>query len=175
MRKIFITIIFLAFTVFVKAQQQDSRIVVILDREPANNAAALNANAIATAQLGEEGIVNMLMMLQATGQADNTKIFDAISGHSFYVTQNGKEQWRAAAVKAYSKALSQISDKENQAFIISQLQITGKDDAVATLRKYLNDEGLCDPSARALVKINSPAAKAALLAALTGSQGKCSW
>ena len=153
MKKIFISIAFLLmFAVAVNAQQ------AILDKEPANNAAELNANAIATAQLGETGIVNMLTMLQPTGQGDNTKIFDAISGFSFYVTQNGKEQWRATAVKAYGQALSKISDKENQSFIISQLQITGKDDAVVILKKYLGDERLCDPSARALVKRPKPAA-----------------
>ncbi|MDB5023897.1 MAG: hypothetical protein JWP78_1652 [Mucilaginibacter sp.] len=174
MRRIFITIIFFAFTVFAKAQQSDSRISAILDKEPANNAAELNANANAAAQLGEDALVNMLAMLQPTGQADNTKIFDAISGFSFYVTQKGKEPWRAMAVRAYSKALSKVSDQENQAFIISQLQITGKDDAILTLNRYLNDERLCDPAARALVKINSPAAKSALLSALKSSQGQCS-
>ncbi|MDB5145152.1 MAG: hypothetical protein JWQ66_3865, partial [Mucilaginibacter sp.] len=168
MRKIFIPIVFLLmFALSVNAQQ------AILDKEPANNAAELNANAIATAQLGEAGIVNMLTMLQPTGQGDNTKIFDAISGFSFYVTQNGKEQWRATAVKAYGQALAKISDKENQAFIISQLQITGKDDAVVILKKYLNDERLCDPSVRALVKINTLSSKAVLLAALKGSKGNC--
>ncbi|HAL83899.1 MAG TPA: hypothetical protein DCO83_18025 [Mucilaginibacter sp.] len=168
MRKIFIAIAFLLpFVVSVQAQQS------ILDKEPANNASELNANAIATAQLGEVGIVNMLGMLQPTGLADNTKIFDAISGFSFYVTQPGKEPWRAMAVKAYGKALAKSNDKENQAFIISQLQITGKDDAILILKKYLDNERLCDPAARALVKINSPAAKGTLLLALRGSQGSC--
>jgi hypothetical protein len=168
MRKIFIAIAFLLlFVVSVQAQQS------ILDKEPANNAAELNANAIATAQLGEAGIVNMLGMLQPTGQADNTKVFDAISGFSFYVTQPGKDQWRAMAVKAYGKALAKSTDKENQAFIISQLQITGKDDAITILKGHLNNERLCDPAARALVKINSPASKAALLSALGGSKGAC--
>ncbi|MCO5948543.1 family 16 glycoside hydrolase [Mucilaginibacter flavidus] len=168
MRKIFITIAFLLpFVASVQAQQS------ILEKEPANNASELNANAVATAQLGEAGIVNMLGMLQPTGQADNTKIFDAISGFSFYVTQPGKELWRAMAVKAYGKALAKSADKENQAFIISQLQVTGKDDAILILKKYLGDERLCDPAARALVKIGSPAAKGTLLLALRGSRGAC--
>jgi HEAT repeat protein len=174
MKKIFIAIALLfTFVTAVRSQQSDSRISTILDKEPANNEAELNANAVATAQLGEEGIVNMLNMLQPTGQGDNTKVFDAISGFSFYVTQKSKETWRAMAVKAYSKALAIVNDKENQAFIISQLQITGRDDAITTLKKYLNDERLCDPSARALVKINTLASKAALLAALKGSNGNC--
>lgn len=171
MKKIFIAIVVLFVSVLSRAQ--DNRITAILDKEPANNATELNANAAATAQLGEAGIVDMLSMLQPPGQADNTKIFDAISGFSFYSTQPNREQWRAMAVQAYAKALAKVSNKENQAFTISQLQIVGKDDAIITLKKYLNDERLCDPAARALVKINSPTAKAALLAGLKTSQGNC--
>ena len=172
MKKIFIITAFL-IAGSVRLQAQDSRIIAILDKEPANNAAVLNANAEATAALGEQGIVNMLSMLRAPGAADNTKIYDAISGFSFYVTQRAKEPWRAMAVKAYSTALPKIGDKYNQAFVISQLQITGKDDAVGTLKNYLNDERLCDPAARALVKVNSAASKAALLSALKTAQGNC--
>lgn len=171
MKKIIIAIAILFVSIVSRAQ--DNRITAILDKEPANNASGLNANAAAVAELGETGIVDMLSMLQSSGQADNTKIYDAISGFSFYTTQPGREQWRAMAVQAYSRALAKAKDKENQAFIISQLQITGKDDATVTLKKYLNDEGLCDPAARALVKINSPASKAALLSGLKTSQGTC--
>lgn len=153
--------------------QVDSHIIAIIDKEPANNAAELNANAELTGKLGEGGITNMLIILQPTGAGDNTRVYDAISGFSFYVTQKGKEELRAMAVRAYGKALPLVNDKENKAFIISQLQIVGKDDAVATLKNYLNDERLCDPAARALVKINSPASKAALLQGLKNAQGNC--
>jgi len=172
MKKIIIPFIFLLSISLAKAQT-DSRISAILDKEPANNAAGLNANAAATAQLGEAGIVNMLAMLQPNGVADNTKIYDAISGFSFYTTQTGKEAWRTMAVKAYSKALTKISDPYNEAFVISQLQIVGKDDAVSTLKKYLNDKRLCDPAARALVKVNTLAARTALRQALPASKDSC--
>jgi hypothetical protein len=173
MKKIFYTIICLSALGFnARAQQADTRITTILDKEPANNASALNANAEATAALGESGVTGMLLALQPNGTADNTKIYDAINGLSYYVTQASKEQWRAMAARAYSKALSQLTDKYNQAFIISQLQIIGKDDAVPALKKYLTDDQLCDPAARALVKVNTPLSKAALLNALTGAEGE---
>jgi len=171
MRKIFYTIILLS-ALGTKTWAQ-STAVAITDKTPANNAAELNANAAATAALGENGLVGLVSSLQPNGTADNTKTYDAISGFSFYVTQNSKEAWRAMAVKAYSKALAKITDKYNQQFIISQFQIVGKDDAVPTLSKYLNDNMLCDPAARALVKINSLSAKSALLMALKSSQGEC--
>src|ERR1700761_7691918 len=161
MKKIFIPFIFLLSISLAKAQT-DGRLTAIIDKEPANNAVELNANATAVANLGEAGIVNLLGMLQPNGTADNTKIYDAISGFSFYTTQPGKEAWRTIAVQAYSKALAKISDPYNEAFVISQLQIVGKDDAVPTLKKYLADKHLCDPAARALVKVNSPVSKQAL-------------
>ena len=173
MRKIFYTTIILSALGSQVWGQSDSGITAILDKEPANKATELNANATATAELGESGVTAMLNMLQPNGTADNTHIYDAISGFSYYVTQNSREAWRAMAVKAYSNALAKQADKYNQAFIISQLQIVGKDDAVPTLKKYLDDPRLCDPAARALVKANTPAAKAALLTALKTAPGDC--
>jgi len=170
MKKIFIPFIFL-LSISLANAQTDSRISAILDKEPANNAAELNANATAVANLGEAGIINLLAMLQPNGAADNTKIYDVISGFSYYITQTGREAWRAMAVKAYSKALDKITDPYNEAFLISQLQIVGKDDAVSTLSRYLDDDKLCDPAARALVKINTPFSKNTLLRALAIVKG----
>src|SRR5579863_6485611 len=112
MRKIFYTIILLSGLAATVNAQTD-RIQAILDKEPANKASELNANAVATADLGEAGIINMLAMLQPNGTADNTKIYDAISGFSYYTTQTGKEAWRTMAVQAYSKALAKTSDPYN--------------------------------------------------------------
>ncbi|HWD90461.1 MAG TPA: family 16 glycoside hydrolase [Mucilaginibacter sp.] len=172
MKKVFYTIILLS-GLAVTVNAQSDKITAILDKEPANNATELNTNAAATAQLGEQGIVNMLTMLQPNGAADNTKIYDAISGFSFYTTQPGKEAWRTMATKAYCTALPKITDPYNEAFVISQLQIVGKDDAVATLKKYLGDKRLCDPAARALIKVGTPAAKMALRQALPASKDSC--
>ena len=112
MKKIFTAIAFVLTVAAAKAQT-DSRIVAIIDKEPANNAAQLNANAELTGKLEEQGIINMLLILQPAGAGDNTKVYDAISGFSFYVTQKGKEEWRAMAVRAYGKGLATITDKEN--------------------------------------------------------------
>ena len=173
MKKIIYSILFMsALGIGAKAQQTDTRIAAILSKEPAQKAAELNANAEATAALGENGITSLLLQLQPNGTADNTKIYDAVNGFSYYVTQTGRESLRALAVKAYSSALSKLTDKYNQAFIISQLQIIGKDDAVQALKQYLGDERLVDPAARALVKVNSPLSKSTLLQALKGSAGQ---
>ena len=179
MNKIILTLCVLYAVVVANAQQasishnNDDRIASILAKMPAKNAGQLNANVKEIAGLGEQGLVNLITMLSAAGQGDNTKIKEAVSGLSFYVTQKGNEVWRKMSVRAYVKALHKVDDRENKAFIISQLQIAGKDDAVASLQRYLTDSQLCDPAARALIEINSPFAKKVLLEALPGSTGRC--
>ncbi|MBV8390815.1 MAG: hypothetical protein JO080_13515, partial [Mucilaginibacter sp.] len=110
MKKIFISIAVMSL-ITTLAKAQDSSINAILDKEPAIKEADLNTNAEKTIALGEQGIMKMLGMLQSPAQADNTKIYDAISGFSFYITQRTKESWRVTAVKAYCTALPKVSDK----------------------------------------------------------------
>ncbi len=73
---------------------------------------------------------------------------------------------RKASAAAYCRALDKLTDKESKAFIIRQLEIVGNDASVKSLQPYLSDERLCDPAARTLVMINTPASKKALLDAL---------
>lgn len=150
-----------------------TRIADVLAQFPAQDANQLNTNMNEVSTLGEPGIIAMAKMLVPPGTGDNAKLQYALGGFSYYVTQSKKEELRSMAANAYIKALDQIADPDNKAFIITQLQMVGKEEAVAALVKNLADERLCDPAARALIKINSVTAKAALLQALTGTQGSC--
>lgn len=149
-----------------------TKIADLLQKQPADNQAAFNASMTELATLGEEGITGMAAMMAAPGKGDNTAVNYALSGYAFYVMQPGKENLRKAAVAAYAKALGQVQDKENKAFLLVQLQHIGTDEAVPAVVPYLTDERLSDPAARTLVKINSPAAQAALVAALPKLSGR---
>lgn len=148
-----------------------TKIADLLAQQPAKDAQSFNANMKALSELGEEGITGMAGMFSPTGKGDNAALEYALGGYAFYVTQPGKEKERAVAVDAYCKALKQVADKENKAFLITTLQHMGTDAAVSSLQPYLADERLCDPAARTLVKINSPAAQKALLEALPKAAG----
>ncbi|ACU04873.1 family 16 glycoside hydrolase [Pedobacter heparinus] len=148
-----------------------TRIADLLAQLPARDAKQLKANMLEIAQMGEDGYVSLITGLTAPGKGNNALLEYAIGGFSGYVSQTGQEAWRKMSVNAYCKALSKITDKQNKSFVISQLELVGKDDAIACLEPYLTDAQLADPAARALVKINSAAAKAALLAALTKTSG----
>ncbi|MEJ0106759.1 MAG: HEAT repeat domain-containing protein [Bacteroidota bacterium] len=125
----------------------------------------------AIAEMGEAGLQEMATMLAAPGKGDNTALEYALNGFSYYTTKPGKEALKKWSESAYIHALEKTSDKENKAFIIRQIQTTGSDAAVASLKNYLSDERLCDPAARALVKINTATAGKVLLAALTAASG----
>ena len=180
MKKILYALMFLCtLGTFAKAQQKDdqrtvtTRIADLLLKLPAHDAKQLNANMNEIGNLGDAGLQQMVAMLLPAGQGDNSRLQYAIGGFSYFVTQTGKDDWRKMSVTAYSSSLEKMTDLENKRFIIEQLQTVGKDDAVATLVKYLTDEKLCDPAAQALIKIKSLKANQALLQALQSSKGSC--
>ncbi|NQX53366.1 DUF1080 domain-containing protein [Pedobacter panaciterrae] len=148
-----------------------TRIADLLAQMPAADAELFKNNVNDIANLGEEGYVTLISGLSAPGKGNNSLIEYTVGGFSAYITQNGKEDWRKMAVAAYCKALDKLTDKQNKSFIISQFDLVGKDDAVSCIQGYLTDDQLADPAARALVKINTPASKAALLAGLAKANG----
>lgn len=148
-----------------------TRIADLLAQLPAKDAKQLKANMLDITQMGEDGYVTLISGLTASGKGNNALLEYAIDGFTSYVSQPGQENWRKMSVNAYGKALDKLTDKQNKAFIISQLQIVGKDDAISYLESYLTDNELADPAARALVKVNSTASKAALLKALAKTNG----
>jgi HEAT repeat protein len=146
-----------------------TKIADLLATMPASNKEQLNKNMQTIADLGEKGIVSIISMLSAPGAGDNTSVQYAIGGFSFYVIQPGKEPQRQIAVKSYGTALEKVQDNTNKQFIISQLQLIGKDDAVPFLQKYLSDEKLSGPAARALAQINTPNAQKVLFNSLSNA------
>jgi hypothetical protein len=119
----------------------------------------------------EAKILALAAKLKPAGQGDNTSIQYTLSGYASAVTDANKEELRKVASRAFCKALPIVKDPGNKAFIISLLQICGDSKAVPALKLYLSNKRLCDPATRALVQINSPAAKVALLAALKKATG----
>lgn len=175
MRQILSTILFCFAVLQIAVAQTDNsrtittKIADLLAKTPAEDAAQLNANAAAVADLGEAGLVELVNRLNAPG--DHSRLHFAINGFSFAASASDKENWRQLAVKAYGQALGQLTDKPQQQFIISQLEHVGKDDAIPYLKPHLQDDRLADAASRALATINTDAAKNTLLEALSGATG----
>jgi len=173
-----LTIAMFASTAMAQANKDQrtltTKIADLLAQMPAKDSIAFTTAMKQMAALEEKGLVNIAVTLAPPGKGDNTHAEYAINGFSYYVTQPGRENWRKMSERAMCEALTKMEDKINKTFIISQLQIVAQSDAaVSALKAYLNDEQLCDPAARALITINSSAAKNALLKALSNSAGTC--
>lgn len=147
-----------------------TQIADLLTQMPANDAELLKNNIRDINNLGVDGYVTLISGLAAPGKGNNAALEYAIAGYSAYASQAGQEKQRAMSVEAYSKALPLLTDKQSKQFIISQLELVGKDDAISCLQPFLKDEQLADPAARALVRINSAASKKALLDALASAK-----
>ncbi|AEI48630.1 family 16 glycoside hydrolase [Runella slithyformis] len=171
MKKILSILIAFVLSSLAAIAQQDNRITTLLGQFPARNAAQLQINMDEMAALGKSGIAQLASALVPAAKGDNAKVQYAIGGFTNFVTQSGKEEWRKMAAEAYAEALGKVTDKDNQAFLLFQLQQVGKDESVNTLSAYLNDEKLSGPAARALARIGSATASQALLKALNGASG----
>jgi HEAT repeat protein len=119
----------------------------------------------ARAQTGQPSLTAMASALKPE---DRTRL----ANYAYFVTQANQEENRKIAARAYCAALAKVPAPENKAFLISLLQICGDSRSVPTLKLYLANKRLCDPAARALIQINSPNAKIALLASLKTAGSK---
>lgn len=171
MKKIYITLFAALMLQNTVNAQDNAKITGLLAQMPAKDATTLQKDMAAVATLGEDDYVTLINGLTVAGNANNAPIEYTVSGFSAYVTKPGNESLRKMSVSAYSKALQKLADKKNKQFIISQFDIVGKDDAITCLQGYLTDNDLSDAAARALVKINTPASKTALLNALSQAKG----
>ncbi len=151
---------------------QNNKITDILSTMPAQTTDQLNKGMEQIAGLGGNGLVKMIGMLSAPGKGDNSALQFAIGSYSAYVTKQGREQQRATAVQSYCSAIDKLTDNWNKEFIIRQLQVTGKDDAVPCLQKFLKQDLLSEAAARALAQIHTASAEKVLMDALKDSDGQ---
>ncbi|MDR2144872.1 MAG: DUF1080 domain-containing protein, partial [Tannerella sp.] len=176
MKKIFISLFSILLTISVMAQLPGNRSVqtVIADalaQLPSNNQLKYNGLMKDLAGTGEEGILSLASRLKAPEQGNNAAVEYALSGISHYVSNADDENLRATISNAYVNALKAAEVKESRQFIISQLQIVGKDEAVDALAPLLGNPDLSDNAARALASIGTEKAGNVLKIALLRRMG----
>jgi len=116
-----------------------TKIADLLAQLPARDAKQLQGNMLEIDQLGKDGLTKLIAGLSAPGKGNDATLEYAIGGYSAYVSQAGKSDQRGQAVLAYCTALNSATDKQVKSFLISQLELVGKDDAVSYLQSFLND------------------------------------
>lgn len=120
---------------------------------------------------GLKGIEKLTKILVEPGKGDDAGVRFALHGLAMYVTRPGGEADRAAFVKVLTAQLRTDLTVEVKRFLISQLQIAGREDAVLALAGFLSDERLAESARQALLANPTPAAVKALRDALPKAKG----
>ena len=145
----------------------------LLDQLPAQNAVQQALIMKALIRHGSAGVVSLSGLLTAEDSTARAQAQYALTGLAHYVSYKERPAQRATFVAGVEQALEGTLPAQQKAFLITLLQYCGRDDQVPTLSQFLHDEKLCDPAATALVSIDVPAARTALLSALNGARGDC--
>ncbi|MCK5802561.1 MAG: discoidin domain-containing protein, partial [Lentisphaeria bacterium] len=156
-------ILLLAGAVFAQQAGISERIAKIAWAKPAEGRAIVAE----ILKGGAPAVGELCALIKAPGKGDNAPAQFALQGLIMMVMRGGDEAHRAMVSGQLLKTLSATKENEIRAFLIRQLQLVAKDEAVATLTPLLSSDRLSDPAAQALVAIGSKKAAAALRGALS--------
>ncbi len=132
-----------------------SQVVEIISQMPASNSQHRDELAAKLVALNPQATALLAEMLLSPSDPRDTGARYGLSALTDYVSREGAESERVVYAEALIDALAAVSHKQNKAFLISQLQLAGKNESVEPLATYLNDEFLCDYAARALLTIGT--------------------
>lgn len=150
----------------------DPKVAELLAKMPTDSIADGQKLMAELVQMGPGAVKEVCQMLVPPGTGDDAKVQFALNGLTMYVSRPDAEAERKMVADVFIESLGQASDNEVKAFLIRQIQLVGKEEAIAPLSRLLADERLCDPAARALVTLGTPAAVVELAKALPTAQGK---
>jgi HEAT repeat protein len=138
----------------------------LLARFPASDAAGRDEVCAEITRLGPRAVGEICRRLLPPDKGDSSQAQFALNGLAVYVTRPGAERERLDYVGSLLAAVETSRDEWIRTFLISQIEVAGREEAVKPLAKYLRDESLSGPAARAIQSIGSPQAARALLKAL---------
>jgi HEAT repeat protein len=149
------------------------KVGAILERFPGQSSEERDHLAAELMALGEPAIHEACRRLSGSSGADDSRARFALNGLAVYVSRAGAEAERKMFVRVLIKALERGGDAEVQAFLMSQLQLAGREESVKPLSRFLAAGNLCDPASRGLVAIGTREAEKALLRALDTAGSAC--
>ena len=173
MKKIFITILLAALMPFAAgaqdARQRTAETIVAdaLAQLPAQTPKAFDSLMQELAATGADGIRMMAAMLVPAAEGKNAPVEYAINGVVSYVTAAGREELAREIRAGLTDAVAASTDKSNQAFLLSQLQLCATAAEAPVFVKYAADEYLADYAVRGL--ISTPGTDGEILALIDAS------
>lgn len=173
MKKLFISILLLALLPFA-AGAQDARqrtvATIVADglaQLPAQTPQAFDALMQELAATGADGIRMMAGMLVPAAEGKNAPVEYALSGVAGYVSAEGREELAKGVREGLAAAVDACTDKPNQAFLLSLLQLCATADDAPVFVKYTADDYLADYAVRGL--ISTPGTDASILTLIEAS------
>jgi HEAT repeat protein len=148
-----------------------TKIADILAQFPAPSAAQRDRLANEMLSLGEAGIVEISRQLVSAGSGNDTAARFALNCMAAYASSFGEESKRALAEKTLIAGLAAATSPEVKTFLLSQLNLVGREDAVASAAPYLLDMDLFEPAAQLMLSVRGASARRQLLAALSRAGG----
>lgn len=172
MKKIYLIFLASLLCLTMSAQYPTNRtaktiVADVLAQMPSKKQTGYNAMMKDLVSAGGEGVLQLTAMLDNDKTGNTASLKYALSGLAHYVAADGLEEERLMVSNALVKSLDQVKDRETKAFIIRQLTMVAKDEAVEKLGSFLSDESLCGAASRALASIATEASANMLLEGLT--------
>ena len=151
------------------ARQRTAATIVAdgLNQLPAQNPKAFDAVMQELAATGAEGIRMIAGMLVPAAEGKNAAVEYAINGVVSYATAAGREELAREVRAGLVAAVEACTDKPNQAFLLSQLQLCATAAEAPVFVKYASDKYLADYAVRGL--ISTPGTDGAILALIEQS------
>ncbi len=150
----------------VAVKAMDVSLEDILGKMPPDTIPAGNEIAASLIAIGPEGLGQLCDQIVPPGTGDDTKARWAVTILNKFAISYAAESDRLMVAQAMIAALDKAEDDEVKAFLIRQLQVVGREEAVLALAPYLTNERLNEPAVQALLAIGGPEANSALLAGL---------
>ena len=168
MKKLFIAILLLALVPFAAgaqdARQRTAETIVAdaLAQLPAQTPKAFDSLMQELAATGADGIRMMAGMLVPASEGKNAVVEYALGGVVSYVSAQGREALAREVRTGLADAVAASTDKPNQAFLLSLLQLCATAGEAPVFVKYAGDDYLADYAVRGL--ISTPGTEETLLA-----------
>lgn len=157
---------------FAQDKTFETRVADVFTEMPAVNLEILDKQMGEMVSLGEKGIIKFTEMLTPPNKGGDEKVRYALGNLSKFVTMGMDDNDRLLVSNAFLKALEKQGDDEIKVFLIKQLQLAGKNEAVELISTYLSNERLCGVATMALTTIGTKEAGEALAKSLDGLEGE---
>jgi HEAT repeat protein len=162
-------LVFLSAAALGSGQDQRSlatKVADILAQFPAADSVRRDRLANEMLATGEFGIAEFARLLVPAGSGNDTAVRFALNCLAVSASRFGAEDKRAIAEKGLIHGLSGASDREVKTFLLSQLRLVGREQAVNAAAPYLLDASMFEPAVQLMLSTGNAAARQALLAAL---------